>query len=435
MQFSVSSNSFFYIGGVSNGTFSIIDIPETLELQDENDRSKGIRVRTTDTSKKIQLFLLKEGQYISGGYLALPSKNVSGVKQYVYYISSYLWDNRVNLDPHSGAVVVGCYGNTEIQIIPTQIITIPSDLRSPNDLRNTVSPGDSYNVTLNTLQTFDFDSILDLTGTKITSNKPISVFGYHECADVPMGAGFCDFIVEQFPPTINWGRLFYLSSLNSRTASVRYKIIGMSSLTSAALLCTIQGQTLPEITTQTYFLSESGQTFEFEVRQNRFCSVQANKPILLVQYSPGYSIDRIGDPFMIVVPPVEQYANNYTLRADSSFTNHMTITVGVSHFYPERIFVDQNTIASSRWTPIYCSNSVICGYGTMFSVLAGTHYVYHSDPLSEINVLVYGFDYHSAYGYPGGMKLDWITGELITQFSLVPMPFFPIIMREREGDR
>ena len=410
VHFSVASSSFAYIGGVSNGTFRTIELPETLELHNETDRNKGIRIRTTDQNKKISVYLLKEGVYLSGGFLALPSKQVSGVEQYVYYITSYLWDNRVNLDPHSGVVVVGCYNNTQITIFPSQTITIPSDLRSSTNPQSTISSGASYNVTLNTMQTYDFDSALDLTGTMLISTKPISVFGYHECADIPMGTAFCDYIVEQLPPTINWGRFFHLSSLNSRTASVRYKIMGMSSSTSVSLLCTIQSQTLPETTTQRYYLSTSGQAYEFEVRQNRFCSLQANKPILVVQYSPGYSIDRIGDPFMLIIPPVDQYSNNYTLRADASFTNHMTITVGVSHFNPERIFVDQATIPRSNWTRIYCSNSVVCGYGTMFNILAGTHYVYHSDPHAKINVLMYGFHYHTAYGYLGGMELNWISG-------------------------
>ena len=413
VHFSIASSSFFYIGGVSNGSFNIIELPETLELQNENDRNKGIRIRTTNQNKKISVYFLKEGPYLSGGFLALPSKQVSGVEQYVYYITSYLWDNRVNLNPQSGVVIVGCYNDTQITIIPTQTITIPSDLQSPADPQSSLSSGESYNVTLNALQTYDFDSALDLTGTKLISNKPISVFGYHECADIPMGTAFCDFIVEQLPPTINWGRFFHLSSLNSRTASVRYKIMGMSSSTSATLICTVRGQTLPETTVQSYYLSGSGQAYEFEVRQNRFCSLQANRPILLVQYSPGYSIDRTGDPFMLNIPPVEQHSNNYTLRADTSFSNHMTITVGVSHFNPERIYMNQQIIPSGNWTPIYCSNSVVCGYGTMFSILAGTHYVYHSDIHAKINVLVYGFEYHTAYGYLGGMELNWISGKAI----------------------
>ena len=184
----------------------------------------------------------------------------------------------------------------------------------------------------------------------------------------------------------------------------------MCSSTSAALLCTVQGQTLPETSRQSYYLSRAGRAHEFEVRRNRFCSLQANKPILVVQYSPGYAIDRIGDPFMLSVPPVNQYSNNYTLRADASFSNHMTVTVGVSHFNPRRIYINRRTIPSRSWTPIFCSNSVVCGYGTMFSIRSGTHFVYHSDSDAKINVMVYGFHYHTGYGYLGGMELNWISG-------------------------
>ena len=208
VHFSIASSSFFYAGGVINGSFTVIELPETLELQNERDRNKGIRIRTTNQDKKISVYLLKEGSKLSGGFLALPSKQVAGVDQYVYHVTSYLWGNRVNISPHSGVVIVGCYNDTQITITPSQTITIPSDLQSSSSVQSTISSGQSYNVTLNTSQTYDFDSALDLTGTVLVSDKPISVLGYHECADIPVGVGFCDYIVEQFPPTINWGGSF-----------------------------------------------------------------------------------------------------------------------------------------------------------------------------------------------------------------------------------
>ncbi len=54
----------------------------------------------------------------------------------------------------------------------------------------------------------------DLTGTRITSSKPLSVFSGSDCANVPQGKGGCDHLVEQVPPTVTWwGSKFFVASL------------------------------------------------------------------------------------------------------------------------------------------------------------------------------------------------------------------------------
>jgi hypothetical protein len=60
----------------------------------------------------------------------------------------------------------------------------------------------AYTITLNrgqTYQTHSNPSPSDLTGTLITSDQPISVFGGHR-ANIPQGHTFCDHLVEQLPP-------------------------------------------------------------------------------------------------------------------------------------------------------------------------------------------------------------------------------------------
>ena len=51
-----------------------------------------------------------------------------------------------------------------------------------------------------------------------------------------------------------------------------------------------------------------------------FCCIETTKPAVIMMYSKGHSVDEItipdatgtqGDPFMLLVPPVAQYLNNY----------------------------------------------------------------------------------------------------------------------------
>jgi len=88
---------------------------------------------------------------------------------------------------------------------------------------------------MNRMQTFQFENLLDLTGSKVTSSKPIAFFSGHECADVPVGVGYCDHLVEQFPSTQTWGQLFFTASLKSRISGEWYNVIGSMNATSVAV--------------------------------------------------------------------------------------------------------------------------------------------------------------------------------------------------------
>lgn len=399
-----------YTRRVRNASVSELAPPESLELQDNRDRNKGIWIKALN-NKKVAVFVLKSGTRVSGGFLALPCHVYSHLEQYTYYAFSYLWGNRTNYGSKGGVLLVGSSNNTQISITPSQRMDIPSDLRSSVDSRWFVSAGETYTITLHRLQTFNFESVGDLTGTKVVSDKPISLISYHECVDVPLGVAFCDYIVEQLPPTVTWGRFFLVASLHTRMAGERYRVTGMRDSTSILIHCHLPSSSLPSVHSRTLTLHQAGQMQEFSVDANQFCSIQSDKPILLIQYSTGYSLDRIGDPFMLNVPPVEQYSNNFTIRVYQNFNNHLTVTVDVSHFNPSHIYISGYSFPRSSWSPIYCSTSTICGYGIRYRVQAGTHYVYHADSNAKLNVLAYGFEFHTAYGNAVGMELNWIAGQ------------------------
>ena len=66
---------------------------------------------------------------------------------------------------------------------------------------------------------------------------------------------------------------------------------------------------------------------------------------------------------MMMIPPVEQYSNNYVFSALSNFsTNYIKIYVATEYYQPNRIFVDDTSLVVSSWTSVYCSNSLLCGY-------------------------------------------------------------------------
>jgi len=156
----------------------------------------------------------------------------------------------------------------------------------------------------------------------------------------------------------------------------------------------------------TYALSAAGSWEEFQALENSFCSIESNNPVLVMEYAQGFALDNVGDPFMTMIPPVEQYSNNYVLNVLPEFsTNYLTIYVAPEFFQPERIFVDNSSLISANWTAVYCSTSTLCGYITRENLTAGEHSLYHQDAGARVGVSAYGFNEFNSYGYPGGLQL------------------------------
>src|SRR5438093_895389 len=75
---------------------------------------------------------------------------------------------------------------------------------TPSISTGTRVAGVPYTITMNRFDAYQLKSdnaAEDLSGSTITSDKPIAVFGGARCEDVPDTAGACDHLVEHLPPT------------------------------------------------------------------------------------------------------------------------------------------------------------------------------------------------------------------------------------------
>ena len=110
----------------------------------------------------------------------------------------------------------------------------------------------------------------------------------------------------------------------------------------------------------------------------------------------------------MMIPPIEQYSNNYVLQTLQGFeSNYLTIYVAPEHFQPEHIFVDNSNINASLWITVNCALSeAVCGYITQVNITTGDHRLYHEDSSARVGVSAYGFNNVNSYGYPGGLRLS-----------------------------
>ena len=274
----------------------------------------------------------------------------------------------------------------------------------------TVKIGSNAPVMLNKMETYWIESTIE---TPIYSNKPIAVFAGSRCSNIPRGKRFCDHLYEQLPPSYFWGKNFLTASFEGRKSREIYRIVASQNSTSVNVNCThLSGVLL-------FNLSEPGSYKEINnsapnqttaAFSKTYCSINSNKPVLVMQFSQAYVFDEVGDPSMMMIVPVEQYLNKYAFTTFPQFsTNYITIYTNSDNFDPQNIFVDDNSLENNSWTTVYCSSSdEICGYITYANLTTGHHTLYHSGCSSQVGMSAYGFDTRNAYAYPGGFIFDGV---------------------------
>ena len=161
-------------------------------------------------------------------------------------------------DIHSLVGIVSTAIETLLTITPTCHVTIGTE---------TVEAGDSINVTLARAETLLIACVGDLTGTKVTSNRPISFFCGDQCPYIPSGVPYCDQIVEQLPPVEAWGRQFATAPLKTRSFDV-FRIVASANSTTVIIRCTHHSGSQGYV--DTFVLNEGGYTDVATSKQHRF---------------------------------------------------------------------------------------------------------------------------------------------------------------------
>ena len=370
---------FNFTGFATNNETLSIEIPNTFQVFSSSERDKGILVRAED-QRSIVVYGLNYDTFTSDAFLGLPCDRLP-VDHYEYYGVSYSGGGH----GLSHFVIVGCEDRTVFQI-------------------------GSETIELNKMETYFWESNT-VTGTRIVSDKPLVVYVGHRCTDIPGSSSACDHITEQVPPTAIWGTNFMSASYAGRNSGDLYRILASQDETIVNFTCTSSNTQIG--------LSTAGSWYEFTTPDDSFCYISSDKPLLVMQFGLGNAHDGIGDPFMMMITPVEQYSNNYVFNVLPEFaTNYITIYVTPDDYQPQNIFVDDASLENSTWTTINCYNSDVCGYITFVTLTPGEHTLYHSDVSSSVGVSAYGFNSYNSYGYPGGLQLEPVQRKSLLYFSV-----------------
>ena len=388
-------------GGVKEFTFN----GEDFALRNTTDRSKGIII-TAEDDKQVLVYGAQDINLAADSFLALPPHDL-GAASYTYiaamfhtHDSAYLYDGYEMI--HSLVGVVSAENDTLLTITPTQNVIIGTE---------SVQAGESVLVTLHRAETLLITFVGDLTGTKVTSNRPISFFCGDQCPYIPSRVYDCDQIVEQLPPVEIWGRQFATTPLKTRRSFDVFRIVASANSTTVNINCTLSSGN--QGYADELVLSESGFA-DVQVNSTDFCWMEADKSILLLQFAVGTEVDSMpGDPFMALVPAVSHYTNSLTLPIVNSslnnFTHYLNIIIPAEHYQPDQIFLDGQSLQSLSLEFVdIVHNGETMAYAAQVEVSATTHTLIHGNR-GLLGVVSYGFAHRSSYGHVGGMQLPHIS--------------------------
>ena len=385
-------------GNVTSDNEVIIRLPDDLITLSHNDQDKGIHLMISSDRVTVIGQNLRPGRRSDGTFLCLPITNLC-VDEYVYYGISVPRAPiiRFSSNQSSSILVVGTENNTMMKLTVTQPVTINVSNSTVN-----LTAGIQYSYVINRLQTVLIRSVYDLTGTKIVTDKPVSVLSGHQCGRVPAIIGTCDHLIEQVPPTTLWGRVYYTAPLATRR-SYTIKVLAAYNSTVADIYC--------NNTRDSYNISE-GESVNKTLSLQEYCAIISSKEVLVVQFSHGYkdnnNADEYGDPMMTLVPATNQYSNNFqfsTLQNQSNYTHYVNIIVLAQYYQQNTIYLISGGVNRSlhthKWVPITVNN-VTEAYSVQVNISEGVAEIVHSNTTILMSAIVYGFAVRLGYGHPVG---------------------------------
>ena len=351
-------------------------------------RNLGVHVHA---SGPVSLLVVSYGSHAIGEYPAAPYQSLN-ISEYVYYAVS---TGSLANNAYGQILLIATEDSTTVTVTPTVAVKVPSDPQTDSDIE-TLSSGSLKTMSMKKLQTILVAATLssvDLTGSKITSNKPLTVITGHECGNVPSDITYCETILEQIPPTATWGKQFLLSPYKDRGAQY-YKILASSSSTTVKHNC--KSFFFISIT-----LTNAGSYSTIETVANKFCYLEANKPVLVTQMSPGSSKDsKLGDPAMSIIPPLEKYVKATSFYAPE-FTDITSVYVNIVTKKKATFYLDKDSL-SLTWTTISDTKYSVVGYSAQMSSIS-TETTHNITSSAEFYILVYGFGSNKAYSMTPGL--------------------------------
>ncbi len=362
----VSNQSFT----VPAGTVTNIDMDLGLIMVDyDNVETNSVHITT---SQPVSVYALDYDQLASTAFTGYPTV-LLGTNYCVLARPSWL-----NGD-HSELAILATADNTTVNITPSPTANLEGHA---NYFTTNLFEGATYQV--HSLYATEDDLGNDVTGTLITSDKPIAVFAGASLAYVPdTNTYYANPLIQQQMPVDSWGKQALAISFAGRTGGDSYRVLAAMTNTIVFTNGAVAGT------------NQAGQFLDLII--DGPVEFRGSQPMQVAHFANGINFDYAlsGDPCEILLPGTAHYLMTNIVATPQGFdTNYLNIIVAQSAI--TNTFVDGFLVPTNNFVPIGSS-----GYwGAQVPATNGMHTVTSSHP---VGVEIYGFGYQDAYGYFGGV--------------------------------
>lgn len=298
-------------------------------------------------------------------------------------------------------LIVAPEDNTQVEITPSSNI-ISGSLKGQIDT-----------VTLNSGDIYQLRSYGDLTGTRIKvidnqsgncekvavfgGNRWTRVTGGQDCSGVVQGTtdwtgGYAgDHLYEQMFPLNTWGKTYIVTPLKRRNNYV-YRVVASEDNT----VLTVNGQV------QSFTLN-SGQYKDYV--SSSVSVVSSEKPISVIQYSTSVSCDNNsatgdGDPFMIVLSPVDQRLRKITFNTLAATNISSYFLSVVKEIGSDPVELNGSVVSNNLFSPV---NNTNFSYAIL-NLEGDKDYTLSNTSGFVANIYAYGGI--ESFGYAAGASLE-----------------------------
>lgn len=175
---------------------------------------------------------------------------------------------------------------------------------------NTYYNSGVFNLSLNRFETYQIEHHTDLTGTFIESSVPIAAFSGNDCNKFD-NIGYCDHLIKQLPPTDSVDKT-YIVPPNSDNRDTIIRITAIENSNISYVIGNV---------TRTRSLNEFD-FFDTKISRNQTCFIKSITPIIVTAFGVPAKTTLMGDPFMTLVPGLNQYIDYYKTVVPFGYVNN-----------------------------------------------------------------------------------------------------------------
>ncbi|XP_063400021.1 IgGFc-binding protein-like [Mytilus trossulus] len=316
---------------------------------------------------------MSNGGGYTEGYMAIPLQ---------YSSTRYIFPSFKASD--SSITISSIHDNNKIQI------NLKMEKEPLTYMGVSYSNNDNITVLFNKYFSLKLSDTSDLSGTLVSTSKPVSVLSSSACTTIVGGLG-CNELLETVLPINQLDQSYIIPEIETRPKS------------SVRIFCT-ETTTLRVINNkqETYILIHGQEHFEFI--HEKVSHVHANNNVLVMLYAHEIPPSGHGSVFMMTIQGRNQYLSEYHFAVADNFTSFISVTViseALDGFSLDGALI---TIRSA-----YNIHDGAEYYSTFsLPVTAGNHNMKHARGV-RFGLWVYGQNTnYDSYGYPAGIAFKTI---------------------------